>query len=103
MAGKYTEPFYRSQAWRQAREARLAADNYLCQRCLRRNILAPAEMVHHIKPLKQYPEYALDIDNLTSLCNACHEKVEQRGNKKKAINNKSKARIIISKPNEINI
>lgn len=31
-----------------------------------------AQCVHHIKHLKDHPELALDINNLQSLCNACH-------------------------------
>lgn len=30
-------------------------------------------MVHHIKPLRDAPELALDLANLVSLCDACHD------------------------------
>ncbi|MBQ8954820.1 MAG: HNH endonuclease [Clostridia bacterium] len=33
-----------------------------------------AEMVHHIIPLEERPDLALNIDNLRSLCNECHNK-----------------------------
>ncbi len=33
-----------------------------------------ADMVHHIKPRDEYPELSLTLDNLISLCNACHNK-----------------------------
>lgn len=33
-----------------------------------------ATVVHHIKPLAGHPEMALDLDNLESLCDACHNK-----------------------------
>ena len=46
-------------AWKQLRCERLAKDNYLCQRCLKRKRIVPATMVHHIKPVKDYPELAL--------------------------------------------
>ena len=31
-----------------------------------------ADEVHHIKELREYPELALDDDNLVSLCAKCH-------------------------------
>jgi predicted kinase len=31
-------------------------------------------VVHHIKQLEEYPELALDPDNLVSLCNLCHNR-----------------------------
>ncbi len=37
-------------------------------------IPVPADMVHHIKERSEYPELALTLDNLISLCNACHNK-----------------------------
>lgn len=32
-----------------------------------------ATMVHHIKPRGEYPELALTLSNLVSLCDACHD------------------------------
>lgn len=87
--GKQADPFYRSAAWKRAREQALMRDLYLCQECLRRvemgKQLRPrhATMVHHIKPRKLYPELALSLDNLESLCNTCHERMtpERHGGK----------------------
>lgn len=31
-------------------------------------------MVHHKKHADEYPELAYDLDNLESLCEACHNK-----------------------------
>jgi 5-methylcytosine-specific restriction protein A len=76
---KITNPFYLSQAWRKCREEILLRDNYLCQHCLRRKKITPADMVHHIKPLEDYPALALDPNNLISLCNLCHNR-EHPGN-----------------------
>ena len=36
--------------------------------------------VHHIKPLKEYPELALDPDNLEALCKRCHAKETRQEN-----------------------
>nr|DAR84995.1 MAG TPA: HNH endonuclease [Caudoviricetes sp.] len=37
--------------------------------------------VDHIKELEFYPEFALDIDNLRTLCKACHNKRHDRFDK----------------------
>lgn len=77
--------FYNSAAWIKCRESVLIRDDYLCQECLKQGILTPADMVHHIKHFLDYPELALDEDNLTSLCNPCHNKEhpEKGGGQKK--------------------
>ncbi|MBS4198605.1 HNH endonuclease [Bacillus sp. FJAT-49732] len=71
-----SKKFYNSDAWITCRENVLIRDDYLCHECLKdpENPLTPADMVHHIKPLEEYPGLALDEDNLTSLCNSCHNK-----------------------------
>ena len=64
--------FYKSKAWKQKRAAILRRDNYQCQRCKRYGRLRQAQTVHHIKHYDEYPELALDNNNLISLCNDCH-------------------------------
>ncbi|MED3563459.1 HNH endonuclease signature motif containing protein [Bacillus xiapuensis] len=66
--------FYNSAAWQKCRQLALIRDNNLCQDCLSKKKLTPAEMVHHIKELTEHPELALSLDNLESLCNPCHNK-----------------------------
>ena len=56
----------------------LHRDNHICQGCLRFKKITLAEEVHHIKPVKDYPEQALELDNLESLCRDCHEGTRQR-------------------------
>lgn len=46
----------------------LQRDHYLCQRCRRR----PATTVHHRRPRDLYPELALVLENLESVCARCH-------------------------------
>ena len=65
---KKRDPFYATAAWQRLRGAALLRDHYLCCRCKKR----PANTVHHIKPRDEYPELALDLDNLESLCARCH-------------------------------
>jgi len=66
--------FYNSKQWEKKRKAVLRRDGYQCQRCRRYGKNTPAVTVHHIQPLDEYPELALDDKNLISLCNACHNK-----------------------------
>ncbi|MCS1351158.1 HNH endonuclease [Mechercharimyces sp. CAU 1602] len=96
---KKPEPFYRSRAWKKAREFVLARDHYLCQRCWRNGKLTPAEVVHHVHPLKERPERALDADNLVSVCATCHNKLHpEKGKRDKR--RLYKARVIRSVANE---
>lgn len=81
---KETDPFYWTGAWKRARQAALDRDHGLCVWCRRagryridrhgRRWPVKADMVHHIKPKKDYPELALELDNLVSLCDGCHDK-----------------------------
>lgn len=76
MKYKKPDPFYLSKPWRKIREAALCRDNYLCQICLKkRGRIRTAVIVHHIKPLETHPDLGLTLDNLLSLCNACHNRV----------------------------
>ena len=78
--GKQTDPFYKGKPWRRARKAALERDHYICQDCLaakqRGERIRPraAVMVHHILPREKYPELELQLDNLISLCDPCHNK-----------------------------
>lgn len=80
MQEKQCDPFYKSAAWLRARRAALIRDHYLCQDCLTRHRVqghgrvAPAEMVHHIESYQEHPELGLVLENLVSLCDACHAK-----------------------------
>lgn len=93
--------FYKSTAWERAREQALIRDNHLCQHCLKRQRLTLADMVHHIKPISDYPDLALVLDNLLSLCNSCHNKEHgAEGMKEERVPANRKARFIVSKGNE---
>lgn len=77
---KKNDPFYTSAAWRAVREQALLRDHYECQHCLKLmemgKLIRPrkATMVHHIKPRELFPALELDLDNLVSLCDACHNR-----------------------------
>lgn len=77
--------FYKCRAWRGTeanrdgkRDEALERDNYECQICKKEGKHTPAECVHHIKEIKMYPHLALDINNLQSLCNKCHNIVHDK-------------------------
>lgn len=72
MQYKKPDPFYLSKAWREIREVALCRDNYLCQRCLQRGHLTPADLVHHVLPRDTHPKLELVLDNLQSVCMGCH-------------------------------
>ena len=62
-------------SWRKVRDVKLAHDP-LCERCLQQGRDKAASMVHHIKPVIECPELRLQMTNLMSLCNPCHEEIE---------------------------
>ena len=82
---KRTDPFYSTWAWRAFRQRALERDLFECQICAQEGRFeldsegrphpVRATMVHHIVPVREAPERALDMDNLMSLCNACHERM----------------------------
>ena len=84
---KEVKHFYNSAAWKHKRIEILDRDFHECQDCKRRlreaclsgielsgdnKKIRRAEEVHHIKELREYPNLALDDDNLISLCIQCH-------------------------------
>ena len=93
---KETHPFYHTKAWKLARAERLATDNYLCQPCFRKSVLAPATLVHHIEPIETHPELGLEQGNLESQCAACHNLAhpEKRQRKDKPEATSRRARVI---------
>lgn len=83
--------FYASSEWKQLRRACLERDHFECQWCREQGKLTTQYEsileVDHIKELEKYPELALDIENLRTLCKDCHNKrhdrMNYRGNRKK--------------------
>ena len=47
--------------------------NPLCERCLKRGLVVPLDIVHHIMPIDTHPELRLVMSNLESLCIECHD------------------------------
>jgi 5-methylcytosine-specific restriction enzyme A len=71
-------PFYKDKRWIKKRANVLKRDDYLCRECKRYGKTTPATTVHHIFPLKDYPEHKLNSDNLYSCCNTCHNTFHDR-------------------------
>ncbi|SUK02787.1 HNH endonuclease [Staphylococcus aureus] len=70
--------FYHSTSWNRLRMKAYLRDNRECQHCKREDKVVKGQNVHHIKPIDQRPDLALDINNLITLCIDCHNKVHGR-------------------------
>ena len=72
----YAKEFYKSTQWQTCRAAYAASVGYLCERCLKKGLITPADAVHHIIELTpeniNNPEISLNEKNLVSLCRDCH-------------------------------
>lgn len=79
MAYKGSDPFLHTEAWKRVRAERLRMDHGMCCDCMERYRAGGrkprrAEMVHHVLTREDRPDLALEISNLRSLCNICHNK-----------------------------
>ena len=73
--GDANMPFdYNDPKWRRKSEQIKRRDGYMCRECRRFGKRRPAEIVHHIKPVEEWPELAYIDANLISLCRKCHNK-----------------------------
>ncbi len=84
------DKIYKSRRWDKVRRIVLIRDNYLCQVCLRRGLVTPANTVHHKVELRKDISKAFDLDNLESICPSCHNKEHPERNSK----DKSKVKCI---------
>lgn len=73
---KKSKQFYNSKAWEVCRTNVLIKYYYLCKECLDNKTIKVYDVVHHIKPLRDYPKLALVESNLIPLCHACHNRME---------------------------
>ena len=69
--------FYQSGAWQVLRQYKLNL-NPLCECCDLNGLVKVGEMVHHMIPIDTSPgwEHRLDLMFLQSLCNSCHNTIE---------------------------
>lgn len=83
IAAGRTDIFYNSRTWRNKAKNIKAAQNNECQFCKARGKVGPADLVHHVRHLRQYPELALSDyytdehgnrqRQLVASCFRCHE------------------------------
>jgi len=66
--------FYHSKEWERIRLAVLSRDNFLCQECLKNKRITRAVIADHIVPLLVAWDKRLDMSNLQSLCQSCHNR-----------------------------
>lgn len=93
MTDSEAKKFYKSAKWLHKREQILKRDHYECQICRERirnadesgtelpvqdRRIRRAVIVHHLRHLKDFPELALDDDNLISVCHECHDRLHER-------------------------
>ena len=71
-----------NKRWQHLRKLALRRDKHRCQEAARYGISADAEVVHHIWPAEDYPEYAYCLWNLVSLSAAAHDRMHDRVTRK---------------------
>lgn len=75
---EFAAPFYKSKAWQHCRSAYAKSVGGLCEKCLKRGLVKPGDIVHHKVKLTpdniNDPAVALSWDNLELLCRDCHAK-----------------------------
>ncbi len=70
--------FYQSRRWKRLRKSALRRDGYRCQESARYGKDAEAQVVHHIYPVEDYPQYAYCLWNLISLSKKRHNEMHDR-------------------------
>ena len=71
---------YFGNKWKHLAAKAMRRDGYMCQLSKRYGKAVLAEVVHHIYPVDEYPEYAYCLWNLISLSRAAHNKVHDHNN-----------------------
>lgn len=75
---EYAKDFYKSAAWKRARQTVIKRANGLCERCRAAGLYRPGVIVHHkdyITPENIHnPGVTISLDNLEYLCEDCHNK-----------------------------
>lgn len=69
---------YESNKWKHMSRLAMRRDKYMCQLSKRYGKQVPAEVVHHIYPADEYPEYAYELWNLVPLSRAQHNRLHDR-------------------------
>lgn len=75
---KVVKRIYKTRRWEKKRAWILKRDGYKCRHSKRYGRTVPADTVHHIYPVEQYPELAFVDWNLISLSAGVHNKMHDR-------------------------
>lgn len=67
-----------NKRWQRIKARALRRDKYKCRETARYGKQIPAEVVHHVWPAEDYPEYAYCLWNLVSLSAAAHDAMHDR-------------------------
>lgn len=70
--------FYWSAKWLRVRDSALRRDRYYDMESKRYGITRQAEIVHHIFPREEFPEYQYELWNLISLSRKTHNEMHDR-------------------------
>ena len=93
----YAESLYKSKAWQHCRDSYIRSVGGLCERCLKKGLIVPGEIVHHkvyISPDNiNDPAITLNPDNLELLCRDCH--AEEHTDRRKRYKLDNLGRVII--------
>lgn len=73
---------YKARRWERLRAQVMRRDGYRCQLSKRYGKSVPADLVHHIYPVDEFPEYAFEPWNLISVSRAAHNKLHDRDSDK---------------------
>ena len=73
---------YKARRWERLRAQIMRRDGYRCQLSKRYGKSVPADLVHHIYPVDEFPEYAFEPWNLISVSRAAHNKLHDRDSDK---------------------
>lgn len=68
----------KNKRWRHLRERILRRDGYRCREAARYGRIVEADVVHHLWPAEDWPEYAYESWNLVSLSQAAHDAMHDR-------------------------
>lgn len=73
---------YKARRWECLRAQVMRRDGYRCQLSKRYGKAVPADLVHHIYPVDEFPEYAFEPWNLIAVSRAAHNKLHDRDSDK---------------------
>ena len=91
--------FYDSKKWQRARTRALHRDGYRCQLSWRYGKIREAEVVHHIFPREDFPQYAYSLWNLISLTREQHNRLHDRNSNELTEEGKTLLRRVARKNN----